>query len=157
MFNFLKLLIRQKTRKPVGDEVLDRTVPLDGNDLARLINLRVARSENCKCDHCADFLSEVQFKGKAAKEHANEAISTRHWNGSPSKERSTGEFTPDELLDLQPHGKVMEKLIQAEQTWQREHGTKCVDSDDYWINRCQSNCSDKDPNEEALELQGYHI
>jgi hypothetical protein len=124
-----------------GKRKEDHALPLDGRELTRLINLRIERLKTCNCDHCADFLTQIHYRGMIdrAKESENNALkflTAYTADYEPPEESRLSDFDQDERFEFTSHGPILDALLEAERKWRKEHDSKCVDSDEYWLKRC---------------------
>ncbi len=125
-----------------GIQLMGAILPLNRGELPRLVKMRMKRLEDCNCDHCADFLTQIRFKGILERASKGESDGVKMWTKSsasyePSDEVDTTGFTEEERFNFTSHGKALDDLIEAEKAWQLEHNQKCLEADEYWFTRCR--------------------
>lgn len=118
-----------------------------GGDLARLVQMRLAKARNCSCERCCDFLYQVHSDAlHIAKEHGIEQNAISYWlnrdnaDGLPygsHHDRTSGEVALKFLTDNES---FFEQLLRAEKDWLKQTKTdECKDSDDFWIQLFKDN------------------
>lgn len=143
MFNLRKIF--SNTADGSGDEA--EAVQLDGSNMARLINMRVARAKKCECQRCADLLSRIHFNGGLTlNEHEGELKGVRFWTRSVPEdyeapfgfhvEPTIGEIA---LEQVNHPALLVSTFVSAEREWQAADKESCTDleSDRFWLNHYQ--------------------
>lgn len=140
----MKIPLTESFRTNETSKEEEQPVLLDGTDLPRLVNMRIAAALKCSCDRCTDLLSKLEMNRNALhREHVGELFCLRFWTKCLPEGTGTNviasinEFLKDEQCRC---GGFTSNLIEDEEEWARAESSNCqsLDTDRFFLQQYEA-------------------